>query len=116
MIRTYKHQILTVCFLCELQDPCSHHLQEEHMHLAGFDGKGNFYQTQSVSCQTSAPTICRKNIGIYQLHVSPMQLTGSDEKGNLYKTQTVSCQTSAPTICRKNISNYQLPVSPDGRI
>jgi hypothetical protein len=84
--------------------------------LAGSDGKGNLYQTRTVSCQTLAPTICRKNIGIYQFHVSPMQLAGSDEMGNLYKTQTVSCQTSAPTICRKNIGNYQLPQSPVGRI
>jgi hypothetical protein len=83
--------------------------------MAGSDGKGNLYQTQSVSCQTSAPTICRKNIGIYQLHVSPMQLAGSDEKGNLYKALTVSCQTMTPTICRKNIDNYQLHLSPMGR-
>jgi hypothetical protein len=31
--------------------------------LAGSDEKGNLYQTQSVSCQTFAPTICRKNLG-----------------------------------------------------
>jgi hypothetical protein len=37
------------------------------LQLAGSDGKGNLYQTQSVSCQTAAPTICRKNIGNYQL-------------------------------------------------
>ena len=86
--------------------------------MAGSDGKGNLYQSRTVSCQTPAPTItiCRKNIGIYQLHESPMQLAGSDGKGNLYKTQTVSFQTSAPTICRKNIGNYQLHVSPAGRI
>jgi hypothetical protein len=35
--------------------------------LAGSDEKGNLYQTRTVSCQTPAPTICRKNIGNYQL-------------------------------------------------
>jgi hypothetical protein len=40
--------------------------------LAGFDEKGNLYKTQTVSCQTSAPTICRKNKGKDQLPVPPV--------------------------------------------
>jgi hypothetical protein len=48
---------------CELPDPGSHHLQEEHgnYQVAGFDEKGNLTKALTVSCQTQAPTICRKN-------------------------------------------------------